>query len=411
MIGTHINITGPYRAARLCRVASILLVSVAMRAVGQPVDVVVQTVEEEALAGRLVSFSIDDGLVLDRADSPERVDISAADVVKIATSAKKSAPSAGLVTVTLIGGDIFVGTITGFVDEHVLIESSLLGVVRVPLEFIATWRSPRAAQPRWKHAANQMLARPSAGVDRLLLGNGDQVEGIVTEINDQTFLLQTKSGDVRIDQDRIIAATIVAAEIVHAPGPNARVSLIDGSSLTTSKIRWTGDDVWVDVLGDGLGLISGKSILCVEIEGGRWQWLTAIAPISVESTPMLAIRWPYTLNRNVMNGPLRVASRTFQHGFGVHSRSMLAFELGGGYTELVMYYGIDDHSGAMADVDMAVRVDGRIRHDRRSLQRGTLVGPVRIDVAGANRVELIVEFGRHGGIQDRFDWIEPALVR
>ncbi len=417
MLRVNTYITVSHRTSRLCLMALVLSVAVATHAAAQPVDVLVQTVDENALAGRLVSFSLDGGLVLERTDRPERVTVPAADIVRIATTVEKSAPSAGLVTVTLIGddgadgGDRLIGTVAGFSDERVLIESPLLGVVRVPLEFIAKWRPPQAATPRWQRAAERLFAEPSAGVDRLLLGNGDRIEGIVTEVNERAFLLETKAGDVRIDQDRVIAATIVAAPMEHESGPRARVSLVDGSLLTTPKIRWTDDGVRVELLGDRLGRFSGKSILGIEIEGGRWRWLTEIAPVSVESTPMMAIHWPYARNRNVLNGPLRVASRVFQHGFGVHSRSMLAFDLRGEYSELVTSYGVDDDSGAMADVDVAIRVDGQTRHHQKSVRRGTLVGPVRINVAGANRVELVVEFGRHGGVEDRFNWIEPALVR
>ena len=35
----------------------------------------------------------------------------------------------------------------------------------------------------------------------------------------------------------------------------------------------------------------------------------------------------------------------------------------------------------------------------------------RIDVGGAKQLTLEVDFGRNGDIQDRFDWIEPGLVK
>jgi hypothetical protein len=56
-------------------------------------------------------------------------------------------------------------------------------------------------------------------------------------------------------------------------------------------------------------------------------------------------------------------------------------------------------------------VDGQQRFERSDVVRGKLHGPVRIDVSGAKQVTLEVDFGRNGDIQDRFDWIEPGLVK
>jgi len=34
-----------------------------------------------------------------------------------------------------------------------------------------------------------------------------------------------------------------------------------------------------------------------------------------------------------------------------------------------------------------------------------------LDVRCANRIELVVDFGENGDMQDRFDWVEAALIR
>ena len=95
----------------------------------------------------------------------------------------------------------------------------------------------------------------------------------------------------------------------------------------------------------------------------------------------------------------------------MHSRSSLTYDLQGAYTEFVTSYGIDDAGGPLADVNVDIRVDGRPAHRRERVGFNKLYGPVRVDVAQADRIELIVEFGRMGGVQDRFDWIEPGLIR
>ncbi len=91
--------------------------------------------------------------------------------------------------------------------------------------------------------------------------------------------------------------------------------------------------------------------------------------------------------------------------------SSLTYDLKGLYREFVTSFGIDDDSGPMADVAVAILVDGKRRFSRTNVRRGELFGPVRLDVTRANRIELIVDFGENGDLQDRFDWIEAALIR
>ncbi len=116
-------------------------------------------------------------------------------------------------------------------------------------------------------------------------------------------------------------------------------------------------------------------------------------------------------DRNVLGQPITVGGQTFQHGIGVHSRSSLTYDLKGQYSRFVTSFGIDDDSGPHADVSVTILVDGRPRFEESHIRRGKLHGPVRLDVVKANRIELVVDFGDNGDIQDRFNWVEAALVR
>lgn len=112
-----------------------------------------------------------------------------------------------------------------------------------------------------------------------------------------------------------------------------------------------------------------------------------------------------------MGGILRVGGREFERGIGVHSEASLLYDLQGAYGRFVTSFGLDDDTGSYADVDVEIRVDGQLRFRETSVRPGTLHGPIRIDTANADRVQLSVLFGSNADIQDRFDWIEPALIR
>ena len=194
-------------------------------------------------------------------------------------------------------------------------------------------------------------------------------------------------------------------------GLQVRLHTTDGQRLTATRFEWAGSSASATVF-DGTELhVSGDRIARLEVLGGRWQWLTALEPISYQHTPALSVSWDWVRDRNVTGGPIRVAGRQFDHGLGVHSECSLTFDLRKDYCEFVTFMGLDDHSGPYASVDVEIRVDGQLGCRQAPITPGRLHGPIRLDVTGAQRIKLTVLFGANADLQDRFNWVEPALIR
>ena len=103
--------------------------------------------------------------------------------------------------------------------------------------------------------------------------------------------------------------------------------------------------------------------------------------------------------------------RRFERGIGVHSRSRLVYALDERCRRLVSAYGLDDDSGPMAHVDVKVVVDGKVVHHAPDVRADGRLRRVSVDLSGAKQIELQVDFGKNGDVQDRFNWLEPALIR
>jgi hypothetical protein len=215
---------------------------------------------------------------------------------------------------------------------------------------------------------------------------------------------------------------VVAARLAHplptaTPQPYAIVTLRDGARLTATGLDWGNVGVEAKLRTGTTVRIDADRVVAVDVIGGRWEWLCDPGtpgrhrPVSYEQAPMLGPGWEYLAGLNVLSGPILVAGEPYERGIGVHSRSNLIFELNGKYREFVTSFGMDDDSGPLADVTVVVLVDGQRRFEKAHVRRGTLFGPVRVDVSHAGRIELIVEYGDNGDMQDRFDWVEPGLIR
>ena len=74
--------------------------------------------------------------------------------------------------------------------------------------------------------------------------------------------------------------------------------------------------------------------------------------------------------------------------------------------------GLDDRTGQGGSVRVRVLVDG-IEKGGNDTELTAATGPraVRVDVAGAKELTLVVEFGSGGDVCDHVDWADARLVK
>lgn len=382
----------------------------------EKVPVQVRTVQETAIGGQLKSLSFDNGLQLDVDGEAKHIETD--DLITIQRT--EFSPGHGTspwpsleheeVGLELVNGDRIAGQI-GSGTDSISLTTQDWGVLSAPMEQVSTMLFSAADLPAFADSLRWFRRKKDATNDRVLLTNGDVAEGFITAVSRDGLRLEV--GD---DTTTIPLRLAVAAQVIHPPASppgmrHAVLTLVDGQRLTLTEMSWKASKVRGKTANGEFVEPPSDRIESVAFEGGRWEWLSAKSPLRSEHTPMLGMEFKPVMDRNVLGGELRVGGGVFQHGFGVHSKSTLTFELSGAYKELVTSFGMDDDSGTAANVQVVIRVDGQQRFEKSDIAAGTLHGPVRIDVAGARQLELSVDFGKNGDIQDRFDWIEPGLVK
>ncbi len=406
------------RLTILSAVLAALTVASAARGIEREIAVEVQTVIGEPVAGRLISFSLRGGAVV-QGNSDKRT-IPAADIIRIAKRDTAS-PFAGVATagmgdseswmITLARGDVLSGRVLGSRQESVVIGTSDLGDLPVPIEALVRITSPRSASGAHQQSFQWLDRAERMEEDRVLLTNGDVLRGFISAIDADGIVVDTAGGPTKAPYRLVVAARLEHPPSPATPRPYAILTLRDGARLTAIGIECA-ESSCEAVLGMGATVRFGADrLVTVDMIGGRWEWLSEHRPISYEQTPMLGLGWEFLADRNVLGGPITVSGKRYERGIGVHSRSKLVFELNDAYREFVTSFAIDDDSGPSADVTVIILVDGQRRFEKTQVRRGTLFGPVRIDVTHAGRIELLVDYGDNGDLQDRFAWVEPGLIR
>ena len=382
-------------------------------------EVVVRTVAPQPVRGRLRELSLADGLVVQV--SGERRQIPPRDVVRIDTlDDRRREPELGdgghdapAATWTLIlgDGDRWEGRIADGRDEQVIVEVSDAGQVSLPIGSLASVTSAKAFTAAYSHTVEWFQRAPISDDDLLLLTNGDVLRGFVASFDKEGLTFDRDGGAARVPCRMLLAVRFARPSIKPIDSLLAVIRLRDGTRMTATALDLSGDGCEARLRCGARVLVPVDRIRRIDMLGGRWERLSTLTPVSHEQASMLGLIWEPQTDQNVLGGPLSVAGEAFDYGVGVHSRSKLGYELKGEFHEFVTFFGLDDAGGPLADVRVAIVVDDVTRYEEPHVRSGKLFGPVRIDVSRAQRLELLVDFGENGDLQDRFDWIEPGLVR
>ncbi len=385
--------------------------SAPLRAAGEP-EVSVLTVRGDVLRGRLLALSLTQGVVV-RGESGEKT-LATDELVQIRLASPTATEPAGVydVELALVGGDRLYGALArGGTGEVVRFEAPDIGSVEFPLESVAGLQTHNGQRDEQRAAARALREAEGLSEDRLLLTNGDVMSGFVNSISADSILMETAGSEQRIAASLLVAARLSTVPRPRIESQHAVLHLRGGARLTVVDLEIKGSAAVVKLAAGPAATFPVERIAAIDVAGGRWEWLSTMEPATFEHTPMLGVDFGWARDRNVLGGPLVVGGRRFEHGIGVHSRSRLTYELAGAYRELVTGFGIDDDSGPLADVDVSIRADGQTLFERRGVRAGSAAETIRLNLTGVRRIELVVDYGANGDMQDRFNWLEAALVK
>jgi hypothetical protein len=318
--------------------------------------------------------------------------------------------SAGKFTLYLAGGDQLRGEPARIENETLQWKSQSVGEMSVPLKRVAAIL--RAGHPAPSPAGSDEKRTE----DVVLLTNGDSVRGIVSGIADGTIKVQSQGTEVPVPLENVSAVMLAStggADAAPAVSGRAfRVRLADDSTVTATSLRMAaGSKVALALVGGGNRELPFDAVAAIEQLNGPVSWLSSRRPVENVQTPLLDTTRPARMDRTVSGKPIRFGDRTYARGIGVTPYSRLTWDLpaDGKYKALRTQYAIDGN-GAYADVAVRIKLDGKVVHERGELFAGELSPVVVVPLGSARKLTLEVDFGANYNVQDRFDWIEPALV-
>lgn len=315
--------------------------------------------------------------------------------------------------IVLTDGSLLVGEVVETDKGRLTADSGIFGPVTLPVEMVAGV----VFHPPVERHARDLLVDDVAGaqgnVDRVMLVNGDQLTGRLDTIRDNTVRLVTDVGPIDVKTERIRALVFnpLLATRPTRTGLHAVVGMRNGTRLVTQQLvvdeaslRLTGPDgtAWTG---------SPSDLVFLQPLEGRAVYLSDLKVAAYRYVPYLTLTWPYHTDRNATGSMLRAGGRLYLKGLGMHSASRLTYMLAEPYRRFQAELAIDDSTGNRGSVRFRVFVDGREKYTLPAVRGGTSPVPISVDLAGAKRLDLVVEYADRADELDHANWLQARLIR
>jgi hypothetical protein len=287
------------------------------------------------------------------------------------------------------------------------IDVPLNRIVGVHLGVLDRKESPESFAQRLKSPApeDQLLAQTKTGEVIAIAGiiEGTEDDKLHFRYGDRTRTLSLKQ----------VEGLIMAARPEPKRTDELRPTFLMAGGLVISG-RWKDLDssVWsIETAWGQLLKLPAAEILDVRFGGGKFVYLSDLSPSKAEETPFFGHRLKWRRNVNLLGEPLRMNGRTYERGIAVHSRSILTYELSGRYSTFETSVGFDDATKGKGRVECRVFADAKELYANLDLKASGQPVDLKLPVAGAHQLRLMVDFGMEQDTGDRVIWANARLHR
>jgi NPCBM/NEW2 domain len=370
-------------------------------------------VDGEPFTANLKSIDADWNLDFATADGPRR--IPAAKLVQWGYWRERGD---GAQVLLANGGLVVAAEVVALDRDQIQFDSDLFDTARLPRTALAgiVFHQP-TDRARGEKLADRIVA-DAADTDRVLLANGDELTGTITGFAKNALEFQTTAGPLKIDIGRIDAVIFHSKtrSSTKPRGLHAWIGFRDGSRLLASSIV-VADKRAKLVLPGGAELTAPiDAISAIMPLGGQVMYLSDLSAAGYRFIPYLDLAWNYLADRSVEGNPLRADNHRYLKGLGMHSASRLTYDLDQPYRRFDANLAVDDETAGRGSVIGRVFVDPgdgkwELRFESPVVRGGRPSLPVSVDLKGAKRISLLVDFADRGDQQDHADWLGARLVK
>ncbi len=269
---------------------------------------------------------------------------------------------------------------------------------------------------------SQNAPRSDVVVVRRKEGPLQPIEGILGDIDDAVIKFQYSGDWIDVRRERVAGVLFATIQGETQGIPRAELALNDGSQLQVLSLQREGNDVVVVTPSQVRLNIPFQQLRFVDFAALSMVALSDMEPELSEFTPYIQVptlaeaeqQWfAPQHDRRITREPL-VASvgdkeQQFDKGLGLHSRTRLIYRLAGKYRRFLATAAVDETGGA-GQLTLLIVADNRELF-RQEMSRGESAREIDVDISGANRLQIVVDYGNHGDQGDQMSLCDARLIK
>jgi hypothetical protein len=299
-------------------------------------------------------------------------------------------------------------------DKHLIVRWAFGGKLVLPLSAVRAVRLGTLSNEKDAPLAPAFAAaleRGETSRDELFAivdGKLQVVRGGLIRIAGKQVGFQWNDAEREVGRDKVYG--VVFAQFGGAPdlAGQCRALLKDGSSLWGSVTGLKGGKLALRPAEGVEVRLPWNAVTRLDVRSTKMTFLSDLDPIDVVQEALVTYVGPWRRDLNVVGGPLTLAKTVYEKGLGVHARCELTYALGGRYDVFAAVIGLDASTSGRGDCVFRVEADGKELFTKRV--RGTDPPKrVRLDLAAAQRLTLIVDYGEDLDLADRANWADARV--
>jgi hypothetical protein len=229
--------------------------------------------------------------------------------------------------------------------------------------------------------------------------------------------IRTAAGETSIAKEKIgaIALDPSLAAKPDTKQPRVWVGFKDGSRVIASAIAVDAGQVKLATTALPKLAVPATKLIAIQPLDGRATYLSDLKPSTYQHIPFLDLKWPYRNDRNVLGSQLRAGGRLYLKGLGMHSAARLTYDLDKPFRALAAEAAIDDQTTGHGSALFRVYTDDgsgnwQFKYESPVVRGGTAPLAVSVDLTGAKRLSLLVDFADRGDELAHADWLNARLL-
>jgi len=392
----------------------------------------VETADARVIVGQLESVA--GGMIVIRGDSGAQ-ELPMADVVEMSAGEQPEDIMAipGQAVLETACGDALAVSDVSYDGKKLAATGKIVGGIEMPIDSARAILLPsvgRSCSELLKGYEQMGLGKPTG--DRLVVTREAladlAVDGVLEGIDAAkvTFRWAEESRTVARKSVPMIFLAEVAAK---AETPAGTLVTRDSSRIRFRSIQVEGGKITVDSLAAGKLTVKLADAVSVRLASEQVVRLTDLKPSAVKEQGLFDLAFTHRQNKSVGGRALTMGGRQYATGLGLHSYCELEYDLEAKFSTFVAVVGIDDEVRPHGDAAVSFLIDGKaaalLGADGKALSAkdgadGEAVRvtgkdeprQIRVDVRGARKLTIRVDFGRDGlGVGDHVDVVGARLIR